>query len=335
MNDPQNLGLGELGQRVQAMSDPVTDSRLRPYQGASLPASPASNGRPIPPYEPAPYDPATPALATPLTQPTAQHASVAHREPMEDVRIAPLPPPNPVSLPPYGSVYGLGSSNGQASALGAFADPAFPHAPASTVPQEPPASNWEQVVAASQSPNSDFGGTVTPGTSSQLPSTPAATSQLTAPAVDPNAPKSGLQKALDAIRSALPLVQRLLPLLDGNFATAIGALVAPQAHQHPPAQPVKVDLEPIERGLTEVRNSHRELRTQVLEQVVVLKKVEDQLDRVREATDRNTLEQQELVEDLRSVGNRVNVFAIVGVVLLAVSLVLNIFLVVQLQHILR
>jgi hypothetical protein len=67
----------------------------------------------------------------------------------------------------------------------------------------------------------------------------------------------------------------------------------------------------------------------------VLKKVEDQLDRVREATDRNTLEQQELVEDLRSVGNRVNVFAIVGVVLLAVSLVLNIFLVVQLQHILR
>jgi hypothetical protein len=41
MSEPQNLGLGELGQRVQAMSDPVPDSRLRPYQGRPA-ASPVS-----------------------------------------------------------------------------------------------------------------------------------------------------------------------------------------------------------------------------------------------------------------------------------------------------
>ena len=326
MNDPQNLGLGELGQRVQAMSDPVTDSRLRPYQGAPLPVGPASNGRPIPPYEPAPYDPTSQA---PLQQQTSQTPSLP-REPMEDLRIAPLPPPGPASLPPYGSGYGLGNANGQVSSLGAFADLASAHSPAPHATPEP-ASNWENVVAASQSSTSNFSSSASQGTPSP---TPAANLPVAAP-LDPNAPKSGLQRALDAVRSALPLVQRLLPLLDGNFATAISALVAPQSHQHPPAQPVKVDLEPIERGLNDVRNSHRELRTQVLEQVVSLKKVEDQLDRVREATDRNTLEQQELVEDLRSVGNRVNIFAIVGVVLLAVSLVLNIFLLVQLQHILR
>jgi hypothetical protein len=96
-----------------------------------------------------------------------------------------------------------------------------------------------------------------------------------------------------------------------------------------------VDLEPIERGLAEVRTSHRELRTQVQEQVTSLKRVEDHLERVREATDRNTLEQQELVQDLRSVGRRVSTFALIGLVLLALSLVLNAYLLVQLQHILR
>jgi hypothetical protein len=132
-------------------------------------------------------------------------------------------------------------------------------------------------------------------------------------------------------------VQKLLPLIDGNFATAVSALVAPHMHPAPPPQPqvVHVDMEPVERGLAEVRNSHRELRTQVMEQVSSLKRVEDQLDRVREATDRNTLEQQELVEDLRSVGSRVSTFAIVGLVLLLVSLGLNVYLIVELQHILR
>ena len=94
-------------------------------------------------------------------------------------------------------------------------------------------------------------------------------------------------------------------------------------------------MEPVERGLVEIRDSHRELRTQVLEQVISFKRVEDQLDRVREATDRNTLEQQELVEDLRSVGTRVSTFAIIGLVLLVLLVAVNIFFLVQLQHILR
>jgi len=310
MNDPQNLGLGELGQRVQAMSDPAPDSRLRPYQGAPLPVGPASNGRPIPPYEPLP------------------------REPLEDVRISPLPPaptipysahplytPGPVAIPGYDTAYptghGAASANGPSSN---FTDPspsgnpsASPSAPPAQHPTPEPASNWEHVVAASQS--SSYGSS---SVEASGPSTPSAGQSPIAP-IDPNAPKSGFQRAIDAVRSTLPLVQRLLPLLDGNFATAISALVAPQPHPAHPPTPVKVDLEPVERGLAEVRTSHRELRTQVQEQGTSLKRVED----------------QELVEDLRSVGSRVNIFAIVGLVLLAISLVLNVFLLVQLQHILR
>jgi hypothetical protein len=154
---------------------------------------------------------------------------------------------------------------------------------------------------------------------------------------DPNAPKSGLQRAIDAFRSTIPLVQKLLPLIDGNIASAVGALVAQhvQPPPPPPAPQVRIDLEPVERGLAEVRNSNRELRNQIAEQATQFKRVEDQLDRVREATDRNTLEQQELVEDLRAVGSRISTFAVIGVIVLLISLGLNIYLIVQLQHILR
>jgi len=47
---------------------------------------------------------------------------------------------------------------------------------------------------------------------------------------------------------------------------------------------------------------------------------------VREATDRNTLEQQELMDDLKGVGRKVNLFAGVVLGLLAISVIVNVFL---------
>jgi len=44
---------------------------------------------------------------------------------------------------------------------------------------------------------------------------------------------SGIQRAVNIFRSFMPFVQRLLPLLDGNIATAIANLAAPR-HQAPP-----------------------------------------------------------------------------------------------------
>jgi hypothetical protein len=282
MSDPQNLGLGELGQRVQAMSDPVTEPRLRPYQGTPLPIGTASNGSSSPNARPSyPYEPKQDARVTPPTSEPASAYKASYADPFA----------TPAAPEPYTPLdNGLNGPNGSAYAR--------------TGP------------------------------------TPAPAPQASLPAPeDPNAPKSGLQRAINAVRSTLPLVQRLLPLLEGNFATAIGALMAPQIGHHPPPPPpvqqVHVDLEPVERGLAEVRTSHRELRGQVLEQGTTLKRVEDQLERVREATDRNTLEQQELIEDLRSTGSRISTFAVVGLVLLAISLGLNIYFLVQLQHILR
>ncbi len=143
---------------------------------------------------------------------------------------------------------------------------------------------------------------------------------------------AGLQRAVNAIRAALPFVQRILPILDGNFGTAVSNMLAPHPHTPPPPPPV--NLVPIEDGLTELRTQHRELFDQVLEQNSSLKRVEDQLELVREATDRNTLEQQELMEDLKGFGRKVNRFAFLAAFLLAASVAVNVLLYLHIKGIL-
>jgi hypothetical protein len=143
---------------------------------------------------------------------------------------------------------------------------------------------------------------------------------------------SGLTRAISAVRAALPLVQRLLPLLDGNIASALVNLFTAHPHPAPPAP--KVDLVPLESGLAELQTQHHSLRDQVMEQSTSLKRVEDQLAMVREATDRNTLEQQELLEDLKTFSNKVKVVAVLVIGLLAISLLVNVALLYHIKSVL-
>jgi hypothetical protein len=143
---------------------------------------------------------------------------------------------------------------------------------------------------------------------------------------------SGMQRAIGSIfRQAMPYVQKLLPLIDGNIATAVANLFASRPHAAPPSPPV--DLTPVHNQLTELKTQHQDLREQVMEQNTSLKRVEDQLDLVREATDRNTLEQQELIEDLKAVGNKVNLFALLLFAMLIVSLILNVMLFLHIKQV--
>lgn len=151
------------------------------------------------------------------------------------------------------------------------------------------------------------------------------------PPARPAAP-SKMQRTMNILRSTLPFVQRLLPLLDGNVGTALSNLAAPQTKPEPPAK--KLDLTPLEDSLTELRSQQHSLRLQVIEQNMSLKRVEDHLEMVREATDRNTLEQQELMEDLKTVGTKINFFAVLVLVMLAGSVLLNILLYLHLSRIL-
>jgi hypothetical protein len=143
-----------------------------------------------------------------------------------------------------------------------------------------------------------------------------------------------VQRAVAAFRSALPLAQRLLPLLDGNIASTVSNLLAPHSHPQAPPSSAKLDLEPIEDGLADLRTEHERLRNQVMEQNNSLKRVEDHLEMVREATDRNTLEQQELLEALKSFGTRVKIVAIIALVLIAAGLTMTVVLFLHIQHVL-
>jgi hypothetical protein len=142
-----------------------------------------------------------------------------------------------------------------------------------------------------------------------------------------------MQRAVNAVRAFMPIVQRILPLLDGNIGTAVANLIAPRPHPQP-APPPKLDLAPLEQGLTQLQTQHLSLREQVVEQNTALKRVEDQLEHVREATDRNTLEQQELLEDLKAFSGRVKVVAVVGIGLLAAGFLLELLMFFHLQRVL-
>jgi hypothetical protein len=145
---------------------------------------------------------------------------------------------------------------------------------------------------------------------------------------------SGLQKAVNVARMAIPIVQSLLPLLDGNLATAVANLIAPRAHRPAVAPPAEADLAPLEDGLAKLEAEHRSLHLHVMEQGATLKRVEDRLEMVREATNRNTREQQELLEDLRSFSKKVKIVALVGIGLLAVGFLAELAMYLHLKRLL-
>lgn len=152
-------------------------------------------------------------------------------------------------------------------------------------------------------------------------------------------PPSTLQRAASIIRQAIPVVQKLLPLLDGNIGTAVSNILNPPAPPPVPAPPVApapapVNLAPLKEHIAELQTLHQDLREQIVEQNNSLKRVEDHLELVREATDRNTLEQQELLEDLKSMGSKVNIVAAIAIGLLAISLIVNMALYMHIQRVL-
>ncbi len=142
-----------------------------------------------------------------------------------------------------------------------------------------------------------------------------------------------LQRIFSAVRSTLPFVTKLLPLLEGNVVTAVSNVLTQQPQKSAPPPP-PVDLVPIQEGLVDLQTQHHELSVQVAEQNTSLKRVEDQLELVREATDRNTLEQQELLEDLKVVGRKVNIVATVAISLLVISVLVNLVLYLHIRNIL-
>jgi hypothetical protein len=168
------------------------------------------------------------------------------------------------------------------------------------------------------------------------------------------------QRAAGALHMALHVGQRFLPPPYDNIASTVSKLLNPHLQAPPPAPPV--NLVPIEDGLAELQTEHRDLHGQVREQIESLKRVEDQLETVSQAADRNALAQREqnaslksvedrleivsqatdqnalalraLLEELKAVGHKANIFALVALGVLAISIALNVILLLHFRPIL-
>jgi hypothetical protein len=143
----------------------------------------------------------------------------------------------------------------------------------------------------------------------------------TAAAADPAERPTAMQRVVHGVRSALPLVQKVLPLLDGQILTAISNLLAPHvAHPAPAA-----DLKPLEGDLADLRTRHIELYGKVIEQSAGIRRVADRLEKAQEAVERNAQEQQELKETVQTIGRKANLIAILALSLAAASIAVNVF----------
>ena len=138
---------------------------------------------------------------------------------------------------------------------------------------------------------------------------------------------SGFQRTVSAIRTVLPALQKLLPLLDGNVASAVGNLLAPR----PQASPL--DTASIEYGLGRLRSEQVELHSVVEQQSAALKRLDSQLTTVKETSERTVQEQRELSAEVEKLRTKVTAFSWIGLFLLVVSIVLNVLLLVRIERV--
>jgi hypothetical protein len=120
---------------------------------------------------------------------------------------------------------------------------------------------------------------------------------------DPGVTRPPMWRALLQLRVLLPYVGRLLPLLEGTSASP-----GSQEFRH---------------GIAEVLTSHRDLRLQMQDHAIQLKRVEEQLTRLRETSERNDFERAEQAEDIRSVRRllRILLGAVAGLLAILIAMV--------------
>lgn len=139
---------------------------------------------------------------------------------------------------------------------------------------------------------------------------------------------AGTHRKLEMFKTALIVAQKMLPLLEGNVATTVSNLLAPRV-----VAPVSAkELATIQSGLEALNESHLGLSDRVAEQNSAVKSLADRLDLVKEATDRNTLEQQEMMADARALRKKMVAFAWAGMALLVASVAMNLILLLRIMR---
>jgi hypothetical protein len=129
--------------------------------------------------------------------------------------------------------------------------------------------------------------------------------------------RSGFQRTAAAIRTMVPVLQKMLPLLEGNVMSAAANLLAPTL-----LSPT-VDLSPLEASLATLRGEIASLEHRNDERDRALKRVEEQLEGMKDGLERAAHEQKQAADELSRVRTRLAVFSAIGVALLLVSIGVN------------
>jgi hypothetical protein len=131
---------------------------------------------------------------------------------------------------------------------------------------------------------------------------------------------SGLERTVSAVRMLIPLLGKVLPLLDGNVAAVAANLLLPRL-QAPP-----VDTYPLESALMKVRTELVLMQEKTEEHDTAFKRIDGQLETMKDVIDRSVAEQREMAENVAKIQGRVLVFSVIGLVLVALSIGVNVAL---------
>jgi hypothetical protein len=138
---------------------------------------------------------------------------------------------------------------------------------------------------------------------------------------------TALSRAIGVARVVLPVVQKVLPLLEGNVVSAAANLFA--------STPRPVDLEPVRSAIGKLQAEQRTLRGQVADQKSSLNSIEEELATVKEGIERNTSEIRELAEAQLNLSRRLTRLVWMIFILLALSIAFTTLVCVRLAYILR
>lgn len=145
----------------------------------------------------------------------------------------------------------------------------------------------------------------------------------------PTPPKpSKFERAISVARTVLPIVGKMLPLLEGNVVGAASNLFANRPMQ-------EVDLKPLEESISRLQSDHRALAFHSGEQKRALQRLEDDFAAVQEAVQKNAADQAELVEHVLKLAKRTSSFMRLVTILLVVSILFTALLCVRIAYLIR
>ena len=143
---------------------------------------------------------------------------------------------------------------------------------------------------------------------------------------EPGSSRPGLLRKLGKLKPLLPILAGGLRMVDHGAVQAIAHLIH-LANGNEAAQAAVNDE--LHQGLTEIQTNHREMMLQVQDQTIGMKRVEEQIVRLRETVERTATEHTELVADMKSLGNLVRSIGAGVAILLVVLIILTSLLLVH------